>query len=225
MQYTFKIISWEAITQPITSLDRAVKKDNIPKTLNLMDNFFFNIDWQQCQCCYKSFWTNGVFGFNHKPSRLCLCKYISIKLNILAQRIASKLKILSRISTMAPDVAAAIAPWNYLRLPSCGRRFDSQAHHLSFFQFVLLKLLWEKDEKTKRGRDLPIFFKKKHSAGNVLLTWAGKRPVRTPWCDFLLIWTVFDFEISLTAFSPFPEVNISTVSGMDESNLVSLSWP
>ena len=29
---------------------------------------------------------------------------------------------------------AAIAPWFRLRLPSCGPRFESQAHHLCFFQ-------------------------------------------------------------------------------------------
>ena len=32
---------------------------------------------------------------------------------------------------------AAIALWFHLRLPSCGPRFKSQAHHLCFFQFVL----------------------------------------------------------------------------------------
>ena len=37
-------------------------------------------------------------------------------------------------------LAADIAPWYRLRLPTCGRRLESQAHHLCFFQFVLLKL-------------------------------------------------------------------------------------
>ena len=32
---------------------------------------------------------------------------------------------------------ATIAPWFRLRLPSCGPGFESQAHHLRFFQFVL----------------------------------------------------------------------------------------
>ena len=35
---------------------------------------------------------------------------------------------------------AAIAPCFHLRQPSCGPWFESQAHHLRFFQFVLLKL-------------------------------------------------------------------------------------
>ena len=35
---------------------------------------------------------------------------------------------------------AAIAQWIRLRLPSCRPRFESQAHHLRFFQFILFKL-------------------------------------------------------------------------------------
>ena len=35
-------------------------------------------------------------------------------------------------------VAAAIAQWFHLCLPICG--FESQAHHLCYFQFGLLKL-------------------------------------------------------------------------------------
>ena len=34
----------------------------------------------------------------------------------------------------SPNIwAAAIAPWFFLRLPSCGHEFESQAQHLSFF--------------------------------------------------------------------------------------------
>ena len=32
---------------------------------------------------------------------------------------------------------AAIAPWFRLRLRTCGLRFESQAHHLRFFQFAM----------------------------------------------------------------------------------------
>ena len=35
--------------------------------------------------------------------------------------------------------AAAVAPWFRLRLLSCGHRFEPQAHHLCFFQILLLK--------------------------------------------------------------------------------------
>ena len=38
---------------------------------------------------------------------------------------------------------ANIAPWFCLPLPSCGPRFKSQAHHLSFFQFYY----WNCNEK------------------------------------------------------------------------------
>ena len=55
-------------------------------------------------------------------------------------------------------LVAAIAPWFRLRLPSCGPGFESQAHHLRFFQFGLLKLYQENNKnKQKRGRDWPIF--------------------------------------------------------------------
>ena len=46
--------------------------------------------------------------------------------------------VLSRLLYEA--LVAAIAPWFHLHLPSCGPGFKSQAHHLRFFQFVLLKL-------------------------------------------------------------------------------------
>ena len=42
---------------------------------------------------------------------------------------------------------AAIAPWFCLPLPSCGPGFESQADHLRFFQFVLLKLHQENKQK------------------------------------------------------------------------------
>ena len=34
-----------------------------------------------------------------------------------------------------------VAPWFRLRLPSCGLGFESQAHHLCFFQFSLVCVL------------------------------------------------------------------------------------
>ena len=47
---------------------------------------------------------------------------------------------------------AAIAPWFRLRLPSCSPGFGSQAHHLHFFQFVLLKLYQENNENKQKKR-------------------------------------------------------------------------
>ena len=47
-------------------------------------------------------------------------------------------------------LAAAIALWFCLRLPSCGCGFKSRAHCVSFFQFVSLKLWLEKDENEQK---------------------------------------------------------------------------
>ena len=52
-------------------------------------------------------------------------------------RFNSSVKI--RLPLYYQNGAADIAPWFRLRLPSCGRGFESQANHLHFFQFVLLK--------------------------------------------------------------------------------------
>ena len=47
--------------------------------------------------------------------------------------------------------AADIAPWYHLRLQSCSRRFEPQAHHLCYFRILLLKFWWERGEnKPKR---------------------------------------------------------------------------
>ena len=53
---------------------------------------------------------------------------------------------------------AAIAPWFRLRLPFYGPGFESHAHHLHFFQFVLLKMYQENNEN-KQEEDWPIFKK------------------------------------------------------------------
>ena len=53
-------------------------------------------------------------------------------------------------------MGAAIAPWFRLRLPSCGPRFESQAHHLCFFQFVLLKLLLELGKNENKQKEAGI---------------------------------------------------------------------
>ena len=51
---------------------------------------------------------------------------------------------------------AAIAPWFRLRLPSCGPGFESQAHDLCFFQFVLLKLLLELEKNENKQKEAGI---------------------------------------------------------------------
>ena len=54
---------------------------------------------------------------------------------------------------------AAIAPWFRLRLPSCSPRFKSQAHHLHFFQLVLLKLCRENTENKQKEAGIGPFLK------------------------------------------------------------------
>ena len=54
---------------------------------------------------------------------------------------------------------AAIAPWFRLRLPSCGPGFESQAHHLGFFQFVLLKIYRENNKNKQKETGIGPFFK------------------------------------------------------------------
>ena len=56
--------------------------------------------------------------------------------------------------------AAVIAPWFHLHLPSCGLGFESQAHKLVFFQFVLLKLSWEMNENKQKYAGIGTFLKK-----------------------------------------------------------------
>ena len=55
---------------------------------------------------------------------------------------------------------AAIAPWFCLRLPSCGPGFESQAHHLRFFQFVLMKLYRDNNENKQKEIGIGPFLKK-----------------------------------------------------------------
>ena len=62
---------------------------------------------------------------------------------------------------------AAIAPWFHLRLQSCGPTFESQAHHLHFFQFVL-KLEWEKNENKQKEAGIGPFLKKYGRTSNDL---------------------------------------------------------
>ena len=57
---------------------------------------------------------------------------------------------------------AAIAPWFHLRLPSCGPGFDSQAHHLRFFQFVLLKLYRGNGKNKQKEAGIGPFFEEKN---------------------------------------------------------------
>ena len=97
--------------------------------------------------------------------------YISLKVSTRCQTTWVKSNIIQKAKTtregcwLGPNQcfwwAAAIALWFCMHLPFCSSGFKSHAHHLCFFQFVILKLEWEKDEKTKSGHDWPIFKKNK----------------------------------------------------------------
>ena len=64
---------------------------------------------------------------------------------------------------------AAMAPWFHLCLPSCGPGFESQAQHLCFFQFVLLKLLLELEKNENKQKEVGIgpYLKKIYCAAAV----------------------------------------------------------
>ena len=57
-------------------------------------------------------------------------------------------------------MVAAIAPWFRLRLPSCGPGFESQAHYLCFFQFILLKLYQENNKNKQKEAGIGPYLKK-----------------------------------------------------------------
>ena len=58
---------------------------------------------------------------------------------------------------------AAVAQWIRSRLPSCRPGFESQAHHLRFFQIwkIWIVACWKDENKRKRRPGL-AHFKKKH---------------------------------------------------------------
>ena len=78
---------------------------------------------------------------------------------------------------------ATIAQWIRLSLPTCCPRFESQAHHLRFYQFKFQFKLWHV-EKTKisrkRGRDWPIFKKNVYGIGSLFRQKDGR--VEMVWC-------------------------------------------
>ena len=55
---------------------------------------------------------------------------------------------------------ASIVHWICLRLPSCCPGFESQAHHLHFYQFIFELCHRENDENKQKEAELAHFFKK-----------------------------------------------------------------
>ena len=95
---------------------------------------------------------------------LVLTNCYDIKINMISMRNskiinATEMKILPQQNNyeeisikLIQLVAAAIAPWYCLSLPSCSRRFESQAHHLGFINLYY----WNCNEKrTKINKKRP----------------------------------------------------------------------
>ena len=82
---------------------------------------------------------------------------------------------------------AVIAPWFYLRLPSCVLGFKSQAHHLRFFQFVLLKLYQENNKNKQREAGLAHFWQLIQLIENLIKQyyWQKKEKKQYFWHVFL----------------------------------------
>ena len=81
---------------------------------------------------------------------------------------------------------AAVAQWIRSRLPSCRPGFESQAHHLRFYQFKFKLYHVEKTKiNAKRGRDWPVFFNKMVTAtegltGGILQSFKSVEEERRP---------------------------------------------
>ena len=99
-----------------------------------------------------------VLVCDHKSGFMAIKREIArIGLDQIDYRVSKKGKI--QKTKRYQSWGAAIAQWIRLLLPSCHPGFESQAHHLSFYKFIIV--LCGKDEnKRKRVRDWPIFLKK-----------------------------------------------------------------
>ena len=100
----------------------------------------------------------------------------------------------------------SIAPWFCLRLPSCGRGFKSQAHHLSFFNLYY----WNCNEKrTKINKKRPGLAHKKTNRYRISITSFGllDGPLEEDLNSFLekdIFWQKMAVRVS-TFLIPFPK--------------------
>ena len=69
---------------------------------------------------------------------------------------------------------AAIARRFCLCLPSCGPGFESQAHHLRYFQFLLLKLYRENNKNKQKEARIGPFYKRERERGTQISRWKFK---------------------------------------------------
>ena len=115
--------------------------------------------------------------------RLCKCKFAQNSLQVFCQlfyRSCTKSRNMftnvknvqqshTNIFYLIKRIIKVIALWYCLCLPSCGCGFESEAHQLHYFQFVLLELLWGMDEnKQKESGICPFFLKNTQTK----ITWA-----------------------------------------------------
>ena len=97
------------------------------------------------------------------------------------------------------------------RLPSCDPMFESQAHHLSFFQFGLLKLYWENNENKQKEAGIGPFLKNSWSSYlSDCFVWSFKFKV---FFSFFKIakkkrFQIWNFYSDLRLFWPTTRVNV-----------------
>ena len=99
-----------------------ISRKNIDSTLATFDG----VSLQRGTRYYKTFQTNSIDTFD----LACQCAN-----SLIAPNTQQTFSILG---------VAAIAPWFCLRLPSCGPRFESQAHHLRFFSICIIEIVSRK---------------------------------------------------------------------------------
>ena len=92
------------------------------------------------------FFTKGKYIVNiHFGKRMTRSTY-----NFNSASIIAHLQINVYTTSTIHQWVAAIDPWFHLHLPACSPGFESQPHHLHFFQIVILKLQWEKDKNKQK---------------------------------------------------------------------------
>ena len=106
----------------IASVCGYISRKNIDSTLATFDG----VSLQRGTRYYKTFQTNSIDTFD----LACQCAN-----SLIAPNTQQTFSILG---------VAAIAPWFCLRLPSCGPRFESQAHHLRFFSICIIEIVSRK---------------------------------------------------------------------------------
>ena len=149
--FQFRFLSLSCHPTPL--IDQPVVKV-VTATSNLISTFVFNLHFPLS------------FLFILLSLMLILTKNRKQHFLALSSRADPKI-----MQTLLSFRGAAIAQWIRLRLPSCRPGFESQAHHLCFFQFILFKLYvchlnWNVKRTKNKQKEAGVgpFFKKHSSA-------------------------------------------------------------